>query len=155
MKKSIQILLLSIVFIGSLIFLYFESNKPKEEYKGKVLNYCEVCQDQFQDSIVEIEGNINIPNNTMAIAGNYQLLLDSNCEKISGIRQAIISIGSSDDPSENEMKSLEETFANVDFIIIDNNKKEIKLGDKVKITGKVSLDKYSCQVSVLKIEKLN
>lgn len=155
MKKNIQILLLSIVFVGSLVFLYFELNKPKEEFKGKVLNYCEVCQDQFQDSIVEIEGNINIPSNTMAIAGNYQLLLVSNCEKINGIRQAIISIGSSDNPSENEIKALGETFSNEDFIIIDNDKKEIKLGDKVKITGKVSLDKYSCQVSLLKIEKLN
>ncbi|NJM80820.1 MAG: hypothetical protein HC854_16630 [Flavobacterium sp.] len=154
MKKSIKVALLLIVFIVSILALIYELN-TKKEYKGVPISFCEVCQEKYKDSIVEVEGAVYLFDNSLVVLGNYDIGLANSCKTPKELRTASIKIAGSDNPNENEMQTLEDNYSNEDLKIIGNNKEEIKIGDKVKVTGNVSTDKWSCSITVYKIEKIN
>jgi hypothetical protein len=167
--KAIGRFIVSLVVLGGIIwFLYWVNTKDDrpavqkstEEQKeekcaggpatiehGAVLEYANTDAYPKKGEMATFEGYVQMPNLTYLNSGTYLVNLVSD-----SANKVILMIWEGN--CENTMKPIPDDYEDKDLLILDNGGKEIKHGDKVRVTGKVKDDNIMYMLFVRRIEKM-
>ena len=140
MKKTLAYLILIVISIS-----FFGCEEEPVFVKAD-----EVCMPQYKDKKVIIEGELLLPNSFYSTGKYATLVLRS--KKGDRLPSVIIYFLKE---RKNTMERITDGYTMDDIKIYDSEGNNVKLGEKVKLTGKlVGADKTWCELYVDKIEKV-
>lgn len=115
----------------------------------------DICTEEYKDVLVTTEGIVRLPNNFYTAGGTVTMVLEAPAGKFRLPKIAILT-WNKDNEKKNMMEPLKNGFSDADVKIYDDKGQAVKLGDKIRVTGKVSgAAKDWCDIFVDKIEKVN
>ena len=127
------------------IILSFITSCSSEPLK---VNACELCNEKYKKEMVTTEGIVVLPESFYTTGGSVTLFLKDNCQ----VKSPSISIKTFGE-KKNSMEKLTSGYTEEDVKIYDNNGTIVKLGDRIRVTGKlVGASKQWCEINVDKIE---
>ena len=114
------------------------------------VNACELCVEKYKKEIVTTEGIVVLPQSFYTTGGSVTLFLKDNCST----KSPSISIKSYGE-KKNTIEKLADGYKEEDVKIYDNEGHIVKLGDRIRVTGKlVGASNEWCEINVDKIELL-
>lgn len=137
--KLIKLIAL-VLFVG----LYSCNSEPPVKVK-----LCEICNDQYKEKRVEIEGELVLPTEFIT-GGAMQMWITNgkNC-RTPIVKFQNVGVG------KNAMETLPNNYTEADVKILDNNEEAVHVGDKVRVTGTmIATSQAWCQINVEEIVKL-
>ena len=115
----------------------------------------DICTEEYKDVLVTTEGIVRLPDSFYTTGGTVTMDLEAPAGKYRLPKIAILT-WNKDKEQKNMMEPLENGFSDDDVKIYDDKGQVVKLGDKIRVTGKVSgAAKDWCDIFVDKIEKVN
>jgi len=115
----------------------------------------DICTEEYKDVLVTTEGIVRLPDSFYTTGGTVTMDLEAPAGKYRLPKIAILT-WNKDKEQKNMMEPLENGFSDDDVKIYDDKGQLVKLGDKIRVTGKVSgAAKDWCDIFVDKIEKVN
>lgn len=134
---------------------YYDSMHKADSIKDNAppvdMNFKEAADHSNDGKNVSIIGYLALPNNSYTTGSSGQLEFIERPNDISGLDFILsISIGSGN----NRMKALPDKYTASDVKVKSKNGEKVSIGDRVKITGKLSSNESYCSLNVREIEKL-
>lgn len=115
------------------------------------LNFTQAKDQSNDKKRVSIIGYLALPHNSYSTGSSGQLQFIERPNDISGLNFILsVPLGSKN----NSMKALPDKYTNKDVKVKGKNGEAITIGDRVKITGKLSSNDSYCSLNVQEIEKL-
>jgi len=119
------------------------------------VNASDICNEEYKDVLVTTEGIVRLPSNFYTAGGTVTMVLEAPAGKYRLPKIAILT-WNKENEKKNMMEPLKDGFTEADVKIYDDKGQAVKLGDKIRVTGKVSgAAKDWCDIFVDKIEKVN
>lgn len=134
---------------------YYDSIRKADSIRENAppvdLNFTQAADHANDGKNVSIIGYLALPNNSYTTGSSGQLEFIERPNDISGLDFILsVTIGSGN----NTMKALPDKYTTNDVKVKGKNGEKIGIGDRVKITGKLSSNDSYCSLNVKEIEKL-
>ncbi|WP_294820636.1 hypothetical protein [uncultured Flavobacterium sp.] len=114
----------------------------------------DICTEEYKDVIVTTEGALRLPESFYTTGGTVTMVLEAPAGKYRLPKIAVLT-WNKDNEKKNMMEPLKNGFSDADVKIYDDKGQEVKLGDKIRVTGKVGgASNDWCDIFVDKIEKV-
>ncbi len=117
------------------------------------LDFSKVLDKSNDNKRVSIEGYVTMPGTSYQTGNNAQLSFIERPNEISAPFNFILSMNVGD--GKNTMKSLPDKYKPEDIVVTGKNGEKIGVGDRVKITGKLSVSSDYCSIDCQEIEKVD